>query len=64
MDVLEAIIFAVSGSLRLSVSIHVCVYVCLFCLAGLPGHLAAPLSHGGLLEVADQGPQSGSVAED
>lgn len=33
---------------------HVCVFVC---LAGLLGHLAAPLSHGGLQEVADQGPQ-------
>lgn len=33
------------------------------CPAGVPGHLAAPLSHGGLQKVADQGPQPGSVAE-
>lgn len=72
-NVLEAIIFAVCGSLQLSVSMNVCVccffffflfLLFFFCLAGLPGHLAAPLSHWGLLEVADQGPQPGSVAED
>ncbi len=63
--VLEVIIFTVSNSSQLSVSMNVCVYVWLFvCLAGLPGHLAAPLYHGGLQEVADQGPLPGSVAED
>lgn len=42
------------------VSVCICVFVC---LVGLPGHLAAPLFHEGLQEVADQGPQPGNVAK-
>lgn len=42
------------------VSVCICVFVC---LVGMPGHLAAPLFHEGLQEVADQGPQPGNVAK-
>ena len=46
-------------------SVYACLWGCVpVCLAGLPRHLAAPLSHRGLQEVADQGPQPGSVADD
>lgn len=52
---------ATCGNLCVCIFVRMCVCVC---LAGVPGHLAAPFSHGGLQEVADQGPQPGSVAED
>lgn len=55
IDAPELIIFATAVS--------VCTFVCVFDPAGLSVLLAAPLLRRGLVEVADQGSEPGSVAE-
>lgn len=62
-DVPEAIVFAASGCSGGYPCLGTFTCVFAFTRLELPGHLAAPLSRGGLLEVADQGPRPGSVAE-